>query len=103
VGSPEGRSIRCGREEDVTIGERRQRRILANLLAKDKLAVRRSSPPRSVLETVARMAPRLRDFAREGDRLWAPAPVDPESVPKVPGLPRPIFESGPLRALPPLA
>jgi hypothetical protein len=78
------------------------RRILANLLAEDELAGRRSSPPRSVLETVARMAPLLRVFAREGDRLWAPAPVDPESVPEVPGLPRPIFESGPLRELPPV-
>lgn len=64
------------------------RRILANLLCEDELAGRRSSPPRAVLETVARMAPLLRVFAREGDRLWSPAPG--------PGL-----ESGPLRALPP--
>ena len=64
------------------------RRILANLLCEDELAGRRASPPRSVLETVARMAPLLRVFAREGDRLWSPAPG--------PGL-----ESGPLRALPP--
>jgi hypothetical protein len=75
------------------------RRILANLLAEDELAGRRSSPPRSVLETVARMAPLLRVFAHEGDRLWSPAPIDPESVPA--GLPRPIFESGPLRDLTP--
>ncbi len=65
------------------------RRILANLLCEDELAGRRGSPPRSVLETVARMAPLLRAFAREGDRLWSPAPG--------PGL-----ESGPLRALPPV-
>jgi hypothetical protein len=64
------------------------RRILANLLCEDELAGRRASPPRSVLETVARMAPLLRVFAREGDRLWSPAPG--------PGL-----ESGPLRDLPP--
>jgi hypothetical protein len=64
------------------------RRILANLLCEDELAGRRSSPPRTVLETVARMAPLLRVFAREGDRLWSPAPG--------PGL-----ESGPLRDLPP--
>ncbi len=64
------------------------RRILANLLCEDELAGRRGSPPRSVLETVARRAPLLRAFAREGDRLWSPAPG--------PGL-----ESGPLRALPP--
>lgn len=78
------------------------RRIFANLLSEDDLAGgRRSSPPRTVLETASRMATLLRVFARTGDRLWAPAPVDPESVPDVPGLPRPIFESGPLRALPP--
>jgi hypothetical protein len=64
------------------------RRILANLLCEDELAGRRSSPPRAVLETVARMAPLLRVFAREGDRLWSPAPA--------PGL-----ESVPLRDLPP--
>jgi len=64
------------------------RRILANLLCEDELAGRRSSPPRTVLETVARMAPLLRAFAREGDRLWSPAPG-------------PDLESGPLRALPP--
>jgi hypothetical protein len=78
------------------------RRILANLLSEDELAGRRASPPRSVLETVSRMAPLLRVFAREGDRLWSPAPVDPESVPEIPGLPRPVFESGPLRDLPPV-
>lgn len=79
----------------MTIGDGNPRRILANLLAEDQLAQRRSSPPRTVLETVARMAPLLRVFAREGDRLWSPAPIDPESLPEVPGLPRPIFESGP--------
>ena len=64
------------------------RRILANLLSEDDLAGRRSSPPRAVLETVARMAPLLRVFARDGDRLWSPAPG-------------PDLESGPLRDLPP--
>lgn len=64
------------------------RRILANLLCEDELAGRRASPPRSVLETVARMAPLLRVFAREGDWLWSPAPG-------------PDLESGPLRDLPP--
>ncbi len=77
------------------------RRILANLLAEDQLAGRRSSPPRAVLETVARMAPLLRAFAHEGDRLWSPAPIDPGSVPEIPRLPLPIFESGPLRDLAP--
>lgn len=66
------------------------RRILANLLGEDDLAGRRqTSPPHTVLETVARMAVRLRVFAREGDRLWNPAPGGPD------------LESGPLRALPP--
>ena len=64
------------------------RRILANLLCEDELAGRRASPPRAVLETVARMAPLLRAFAREGDLLWSPAPG-------------PDLESGPLRDLPP--
>jgi hypothetical protein len=64
------------------------RRILANLLCENELAGRLSSPPRPVLETVARMAPLLRIFAREGDRLWSPAPG-------------PDLESGPLHALPP--
>jgi hypothetical protein len=67
------------------------RRILANLLAEDDLSGRRrASPPSTVLETVARMAPLLRVFAREGDRLWSPAPVGPG-----------LDESGPLRDLPP--
>jgi hypothetical protein len=65
------------------------RRILANLLCEDELAGRRTSQPRAVLETVARMAPLLRVFAREGDRLWSPAPAGRD------------LESGPLRALPP--
>jgi hypothetical protein len=68
------------------------RRILANLLAEDDLAGRRRiSPPRTVLETVARMAPLLRVFAHEGDRLWSPAPIGPD-----------LDESGPLRDLPPV-
>jgi hypothetical protein len=64
------------------------RRILANLLSEYELAGRTGSPPRAVLETVARMAPLLRVFARDGDRLWSPAPG-------------PDLESGPLRDLPP--
>jgi predicted RNA-binding protein YlxR (DUF448 family) len=67
------------------------RRILANLLCEDELAgLGRTSPPRTVLETVARMAPRLRVFAREGDRLWSPTPSGPG-----------LDESGSLRDLPP--
>ena len=72
------------------------RRILANLLCEDDLARRRAPPSRAVLETVARMAPLLRVFGREGDRLWSPSPM--ESIPDGQRL---ILESGPLRDLPP--
>jgi hypothetical protein len=85
------------------------RRILANLLCEVELArsldpyprSSRVSPPRSVLATVSRLGTLLRVFAREGDRLWTPAPVDPESLPELPGLPKPVLESGPLQELPP--
>jgi len=84
------------------------RRILANLLCEDDLARdldprprRRTAAPRSVLATVSRLGTFLRVFAREGDRLWTPAPLAPERVPDLPGLPRPILESGPLVELPP--
>jgi hypothetical protein len=79
------------------------RRILGNLLAEDDLARladprRRHRPPnQNVLRTVARMATRLRVFAREGDRLWLPAPVDPATVPGI------VLESGPLDSLEPTA
>jgi hypothetical protein len=78
------------------------RRILANLLGEEDFARvhRRAPPPRSVLATASRMALLLRAFAREGDRLWLPAPIDPALLPDIPGCPRPILESGPLRALP---
>lgn len=79
-----------------------RRLILGNLLFEEELA-RRSTPPREVLATASRMALRLRAFAREGDRLWTPVPVDPEHLADIPGLPRPILESGPLRDLPPAA
>jgi hypothetical protein len=85
----------------------RPRRILGNLLAEDDLArllhatdrIRRRHrpPPGTVLHTASRMAALLRVFAREGDRLWTPAPIDPVEAP---GL---VLESGPLDALPPTA
>ncbi len=78
------------------------RRILANLLWEDDLARRRTTPSRAVLATVSGLATLLRAFAHEGDRLWTPAPVDPERVLEAPGLPRPILESGPLQELPPV-
>jgi len=83
------------------------RRILANLLCEDDLArdldprpSRRAAAPRPVLATASRLGALLRVFARDGDRLWTPAPVDPARVPEVPGLPWPILESGPLAELP---
>lgn len=77
------------------------RRILANLLWEDDLAPRRITPPRTVLETASGFATLLRVFAQDGDHLWTPSPVDPERVLEVPGVSRPILESGPLDALPP--
>jgi hypothetical protein len=77
------------------------RRILGNLLAEDDLARlvdprRRHRPPnQNVLRTVARMATRLLVFARDGDRLWLPAPVDPSEAAGF------VLESGPLEALVP--
>ena len=68
------------------------RSILANLLCEDELA--RRSPSRKTLQTVSGLATLLRVFAREGDRLWTPAAVDPERVLPLPGLPMPL--SGPI-------
>lgn len=78
------------------------RRILANLLGEEDFARshRRAPPPRSVLATASRMGLLLRAFAREGDHLWLPAPVDPALLPEISGWPLPILESGPLRKLP---
>jgi hypothetical protein len=70
------------------------RGLLANLLCEDELAKR--TPSRETLQTVSGLATLLRVFAREGDHLWTPAPVDPERVLPVPGLPRPTLESGPV-------
>jgi hypothetical protein len=77
------------------------RRIVANLLWEDDLAPRRPTPPRTVLETASGLGTLLRVFAQEGDHLWTPSPVDPERVLEVPGVSRPILESGPLHELPP--
>ena len=81
---------------------REGRRILGNLLCEDELRPRRTHPSRSALETASALATLLRVFAREGDRLWTLAPVDPERVLDVPGLPRTLLESGRLRDLPPV-
>lgn len=85
------------------------RRLIGNLDAESDLAWlaaagagsgkgRRRRPPapsRGALATASALATLLRGFAREGDRLWTPVPVEPERLPDVPGLPRPVLESGP--------
>jgi len=88
------------------------RRILGNLDAEADLAGLATSfcpqPPRrrpafsrAALLSLSGAATLLRAFARDGDRLWTPVPVDPRRLAVVPGLPVPQLESGPLRALPP--
>jgi hypothetical protein len=82
------------------------RRIVANLFWEEGLgendhAHRRASPSRTALATASALGTLLRAFAQEGDHLWTPAPVDPARVLEVPGLPRPLLESGPLERLPP--
>lgn len=88
------------------------RRIVGNLLFESELArvftaregLRpRSTHTRSALETAAAYGTLLRAFAREDDRLWLPAPLDPVAMLDVPGLPRPYLETGTLRRLPPCA
>lgn len=87
------------------------RRILGNLLAEEDLATLVLDLPRArggqlsrpALQAASGFATLLRVFAQEGDRLWTPAPVDPARLAEVPGLPRPILESGPLDELPPVA
>jgi len=79
------------------------RRILGNLLAEDELARlvdpcrRHRQPNQNVLRTITRLGTLLRVFARDGDRLWLPAPADPAAAP---GL---ILETGPLDRLEPSA
>jgi len=92
----------------------RPRRILGNLDAEADLARivtpwnprpvrRRPALSRPALAAMSGAATLLRVFAREGDRLWTPVPVDPARLAAVPGLPVPELESGPLDALPPAA
>jgi hypothetical protein len=57
--------------------------------------------PQQVSKAIAAFATLLRAFAREGDFLWTPEPVDSSRLPPVPGLPAPSLESGPLEKLPP--
>jgi hypothetical protein len=79
------------------------RLLVGNLFFENEIAraayPERRRPPRIsrlALDTVSGQATLLRAFAREGDRLWLPAAVDPDRVLPVPGLPVPRLESGPL-------
>jgi len=78
------------------------RRIVANLLWEDDLAPRRTHPSRTALETASGFGTLLRAFAQDGDHLWTPSPVDPERMLEVPGVSRPILESGSLHDLSPV-
>lgn len=87
------------------------RRIFANLDCEADFAVRharssrgaampRRDLTRAAAEHAAALATLLRAFAGDGDRLWTPAPVADERLAGVPGLPRPVLESGPPAELP---
>ncbi|MDX1997015.1 MAG: hypothetical protein SF066_04790 [Thermoanaerobaculia bacterium] len=76
------------------------RRWLANLDAEAELAAvargrSRPTPNRATLAAMAGAGTLLRALAGEGDRVWTVAPVAPERMLDVPGLPRVVFESGP--------
>jgi len=64
---------------------------------------RRLALPVAVADAISAMATLLRAFARDGDRLWTPNPVDDVRLAEAPGLPRVELESGPLDVLPPAA
>lgn len=57
--------------------------------------------PSHLLEFSSALATLLRIFLREGDRLWTPHAVDPGRIARVPDLPHPVLETGPIEALPP--
>lgn len=83
------------------------RRIFANLDCEAEFAAMDGRPRAALstaaLDNAAALATLLRAFAEDGDRLWTPAPVAPERLAEVPGLPRPELESGPPLSLPPCA
>lgn len=82
------------------------RRLVANLSGEAELAAwvgeRSYRPPtRAALEAAAAVGTLMRAFAEEGDRLWLEAPLAPERLGDLPGLPFPRLESGPLEKLEP--
>ena len=72
----------------------------ADLAALHRQTRRRSPLPQRVLATISNAATLLHVFAEDDDLLWTPVPVDPASMPDVPGLPTPRLVSGPLNELP---
>lgn len=84
--------------------------VLANLDLEEELraAFGAAGGPRRSLSAPARRAAAaagslLRVLCRPGDRLWLPAPLDPERLPELPGLPRPVLEHGAPEGLAPAA
>lgn len=75
------------------------RLLVGNLDAEHRLAG--ETITRAALETASALATLMRVFAREGDRLWTPVPVDPERMPAAPELPRPKLVSGGWEAIEP--
>ena len=84
------------------------RRIIGNLDFETQLAIESTranaagrrpgglpSISPAVLDTVSSRATLLRALATEGDHLWTPHLVESTLVEDVPGLPRPVLESGP--------
>jgi len=76
------------------------RLLVGKLDAESRLAGETLS--RAALATASALATLLRAFAREGDRLWTPAPVAPERLPELPGLPRPELLCGDWERLEPV-
>jgi hypothetical protein len=69
--------------------------LLGNLDVECRWATPPFHLPEAVLERISLAATLLRVFASDGDRLWTPRPVDPDSVPEAEGLARPRLISGP--------
>jgi hypothetical protein len=57
--------------------------------------------PGAVEASISAFATLLRAFAREGDRIWTPRPVDAQRMAGAPGLSSPELESGPIEKIAP--
>jgi hypothetical protein len=98
----------------MTSGGEPPRLLLGNLDCEDDLAQQHAATPgarpprrhpwtRRALARAAGAATLLRVFAAPGDRLWLLAPIAPDCLAELPGLPRPQVLSGPLPAQAPAA